>query len=66
MKPVDFSVIASQRIRAESAFTRVFDTLWRGPMAGSAKQSRTPSLSLRRKRGRVGVGACFVGFASSQ
>jgi hypothetical protein len=43
MKPVSFSVIASE-----------------------AKQPRAPSLSLPRKRGRVGVGDCFVGFASSQ
>ncbi|MBN8967082.1 MAG: hypothetical protein J0G95_01265 [Rhizobiales bacterium] len=32
-------VIASQRIGAISAFTRVFDALWRRPMTGSAKQS---------------------------
>ena len=33
-------VIASRRVGPKSAFTRVFDALWRRPMTGSAKQSR--------------------------
>jgi uncharacterized membrane protein len=38
---VSSAVIASQRVGAISAFTRVFDALWRRPTTGSAKQSRT-------------------------
>jgi len=32
-------VIARQRVRAASAFTRVFDALWRGPMTSSGGRS---------------------------
>ncbi len=52
--PVFRHVIASQRVGAISAFTRVFDTLWRRPITGSAKQA--PSLPSPASGGGLGWG----------
>jgi hypothetical protein len=54
------AVIASQRVHAISAFTRVVDALWRGPVTGSAKQIQFVGL-LRRFAPRNDV--CVEDFA---